>query len=149
MQVLCSMFVLFEGASGLGCNVNNCHMTPIRCSEDPISLATNIFPCQLVDFPVTYLSMPLSVCKLPRTTFQPLIDRMTDRLPMWKGRLLHRSGWLVLIKTTLMAVLIHVTISVELPPWVLKAMHKIMIVFLWSRADEVHGEKCLVGWNQV
>jgi hypothetical protein len=57
LQVLRSIFALFEGAFGLGCNVNKCHMAPIRCSVDQISLATSIFPCQLVDFPVTYLGV--------------------------------------------------------------------------------------------
>jgi hypothetical protein len=112
-------------------------MAPIRCSEDQTRLATNIFPCQLVDFPIKYLGTLLSVSKLPRTVFQPLIDCMTDMLLDWKGRLLHRSGRLVLIKTTLTAVPIHVTIGVELPPWVLKAMQKIMMTFLWSGSDEL------------
>jgi hypothetical protein len=28
-------------------------------------------------------------------------------------------------------------------------MRKIMTEFLWSGADQFHGGKCLVGWNQV
>jgi hypothetical protein len=59
LQVLCSIFALFEGESELGCNVNKCHMAPIRCSVDQISLATSIFLCQLVDLPITYLGTPL------------------------------------------------------------------------------------------
>jgi hypothetical protein len=76
----------------------------------------SVFSCHLVDFPIFYLGMPLSIYKLPRFAFQPLIDRMAGRLPVWKGQLLHRSGRLVQIKTTLTAMPIHATISVELTP---------------------------------
>jgi hypothetical protein len=107
LQVLRAIFDLFKGASGLGCNIHKCHMAPIGCTDDQIATAIGIFPCQLVDFPIRYLGTPLSVGKLPRSAFQPLIDRMADKLPVWKGRLLHHSGQLILIKTTLTAVPIH------------------------------------------
>jgi hypothetical protein len=109
-----SLFSL-RGASGLGCNVNKCQLVPIRCSEEQIVMATNIFPCQLGDFPFKYLSTPLSVTKLPRSALQLLVDHVVDRLPVWKGRLLHHSGRLILIKTMLTAIPIHTSISVKLP----------------------------------
>jgi hypothetical protein len=41
---------------------------------------------------------------------------MTDKLPVWKGKLLHHSGRLILINTTLTVVPIHVAINTEHPP---------------------------------
>jgi hypothetical protein len=61
---------------------------------------------------------------------QPIMDSMADRLPAWKGRLLHCSGRLTLIKMTIFAVLIYTSISLGLPPWLLRAMRKLMTVFL-------------------
>jgi hypothetical protein len=149
LHVLRAICGLFEGVSGLGCNIIKCQMAPIRCSEDQTRLATSIFSCQLVNFPIRYLGTLLSVSKLPMTAFQPLIDHMDDKLLVWKGRLLHRSGGLVLIKTTLTMVPIHITIKVELPPRILKAVQKIMMMFLRSGSDEGQCGKCLVAWNQV
>jgi hypothetical protein len=78
-------------------------MAAIYCNEDQVTLVTALFLCQLVSFPVKYLGMPLSVSKLPKTAWQPLVDRIVDRLLAWQGQLMHRSGCLTLIKTTLTA----------------------------------------------
>jgi hypothetical protein len=95
-----------------------------------LALATSIFPCQLMDFSMKYLGIPLSLYKLPRLMLQPLVDRVTDRLPTWKGSLMHRSGDLTLIKTTLSAILVYTSIGIRLPPWLIKALQKIMKAFL-------------------
>jgi hypothetical protein len=39
-----------------------------------------------------YLGIPLSVSKLPRSSWQQLIDRVADKLLVWKGALMHKSG---------------------------------------------------------
>jgi hypothetical protein len=49
-----------------------------------------------------------------------------------------------LIKTTLPAILIYVSISLQLPPWVLKALQKNFKAFLWTSMDVVNAGKCLV-----
>jgi hypothetical protein len=89
------------------------------------------------------------VSNLPKTAWQPLIDRVTDKLPIWKGNLLQRSGRLTLIRTTLTGVTFYLAISLGIPKWVIKALTKIMQAFLWSASDIVQGGKCLVGWDQV
>ncbi|GJN39537.1 hypothetical protein PR202_gb28662 [Eleusine coracana subsp. coracana] len=47
---------------------------------------------------------------------KPLIDRIADNLPTWKGRLLNRSGRLALTKSTLSVILVYTTICIKLPP---------------------------------
>jgi hypothetical protein len=74
----------------------------------------------------------------------PLVDKMADRLPTWKGRLMHRSGHLPLIKSTLATIPIYTTISQERSVWLLKAFLKIFKAFLWTGTEVVHGGKCLV-----
>jgi hypothetical protein len=59
--------------------------------------------------------IPLSVTKLPRASWQLLIDKVADNLQVWKRKLIYKSGRLTLIKTTLAAVPVHRTISTELP----------------------------------
>jgi hypothetical protein len=94
----------FQKASGLVCNLSKSQMVHIRCSEEQITISMQEFPCQLSNFPIKYLGLPLSVSRLSRSSFQPLVDRVVDKLTAWRGRLMHRSGRLVLIKTTLSAV---------------------------------------------
>jgi hypothetical protein len=116
LQLARSLLSLFERASGLGCNYAKCQMAPIRCEEEHLALATVEFPCQVVPFPIKYLGILLSVTKLLRVAFQALVDQVADRLPMWKDRLMRHSGCLILIKTTLQAVPIYTSISLQLPP---------------------------------
>jgi hypothetical protein len=59
--------------------------------------------------------MPLSVSKLPKSALQPLLDDMADRLPVWRGKLMHMSGRLTLIKMTSAVIPIYTVISFHLP----------------------------------
>jgi hypothetical protein len=85
-------------------------------------LAVIVFPCQKVDFPNKYLGLPLSTSKLPKSAFQPLANRVANKLLAWKGRILHHSGRLTLIKTMLCAIPVYTSISISLLGWLLKAI---------------------------
>jgi hypothetical protein len=103
LQLTKANFKLFRSSSSLGCNVSKCQMVHIRCNPEQIELAHELFPCPVKDFPIVYLGIPLSTVKLPKAAFQLIVGRMADKLPAWKGRLMHRSGRLTLIKITLTA----------------------------------------------
>jgi hypothetical protein len=103
----------------------------------------------VVEFPIRYLGIPLSTSKLPKSAWQYLIDSVVDKLPAWKGSLMHRSRRLTLIKPTLSVVPVHTAISLELLAWVHKALIKITRGFLMTGTEAVHGAKCIVVWNQV
>jgi hypothetical protein len=87
LQAAWEILQIFEDAYGLGCNMVKCQMAPIRCSEEQINLAMTFFPCQKLDFLIKYLGLPMSTTKLPRSAPQPLADRITNKLPAWKGRI--------------------------------------------------------------
>jgi hypothetical protein len=89
------------------------------------------------------------MCKLPKSSLLILVDQMVDLVPAWKGRLLHRSGCLSLINSTLAAISVYTTMSQELPTWLLHAFEKIFKAFLWTGSEAVHGGKCLVAWSRV
>jgi hypothetical protein len=55
------------------------------------------------------------VSKLSKSALQPLIDKMVDWLPAWQGRLMHQSGRLTLIKTTLVVIPVYTAMSFHLP----------------------------------
>jgi hypothetical protein len=86
------MLSIFQEAFGLTCNMAKCRMAPIRCNSQQIQLAATVFPCQVVTFLVMYLGIPLSVSKLLWSALISLLDRAANKLPTWKGRLMHQSG---------------------------------------------------------
>jgi hypothetical protein len=69
LSLASSIFGIFEGALGLACNMSKCHLALIRCDESHLNLAMNYFPCAVVEFLVCYLGIPLSVTKLPRSSW--------------------------------------------------------------------------------
>jgi hypothetical protein len=149
LQTTYNIFRVFQGAFGLMCNLSKCQIAPIRCEANHLELVALYFPCSVVDFPLCYLGIPLSISSLPKVAWQRLIDSMADKLPAWKGRLMHKSGCLALIKSTLVVVPVHTAIGLELPAWVRKAMVKIMRKFLWIGTNSVQGRRCTVAWNSV
>jgi hypothetical protein len=101
-------------------------------------LVNGAFPCPITSFLVKYLGLPLSMCKLPKSTLLTLVDQMVDRLPAWKSRLMHRSGRLSLIKSTLATIPVYTTMSQELSTWLLRAFKKNFKGFLWIGMEVIH-----------
>lgn len=62
---------------------------------------------------------------------------------------MHHSGPLALIKSTLSAIPVHIAFNIKLPPWVIKALTKIMKAFLWLDTEVVANGKCGVTWSHV
>jgi hypothetical protein len=149
LRLTCDILDIFQAASRLACNINKSQLIPIRCTDEQVSQACIDFPCQLMSFPIKYLGIPLLVTKLPKSALQPLMDKVADKLPAWRGRLVHRSGCLTLIKTTLSAIPVYTSISVALSPWLQKGLRKIMTAFLWTGINVVQNGKCLVAWNRI
>jgi hypothetical protein len=81
---------------------------------------------------------------LPKTALQPLVDRVAYRHPMWKGSMMNKSDHLALIKSTLSAIPIHTCLILDMPPWFIKALNKIIKAFLWTGTDVMQGGKCVV-----
>jgi hypothetical protein len=93
--------------------------------------------------------IPYAIGKLPRVASQPPMDRVADALLAWKGCLMHKSGWLTLVQTTLSSMSIYTAINLHLPHWLLKPLVKTFKAFLWSGMERVQGSKCMVAWNRA
>ncbi len=81
LEFIQGILSVFGAASGLRTNFTKCSITPIRCSVLDLELVQSSFPCSISEFPCTYLGIPLSVRKLPKAALQPLVDKVSHRLP--------------------------------------------------------------------
>jgi hypothetical protein len=106
-------------------------------------VASDRFPCPVVEFPVTYLCIPLVVGKLPRSALEPILEKVMNALLVWKGRLMHKSGRHTLIQSTISPILVYTTISLHLPLWLQKSLVKVFKAFLWTGTNVVQGGKCM------
>jgi hypothetical protein len=100
-------------------------------------------------FPCRYLGLPLSLHKLSKQQFQPIVEKIADQLPNWKADLMTRAGKRVQVQHVLTSMMVYHTMAVDIPKWGLDAFHKIRRGFLWRGRKEARGGHCLVAWGRV
>jgi hypothetical protein len=137
---------LFFRATDLVANFVKSQAFPICCDERHTDMITELLDCAFASFTCTYLGVPLSSGRLPRAAMQPLVDKVANRIPAWKGRLLNRSGRVVLVQSTLCAIPVHISMALKVAPCAVKTITTLIRGFLWSRSEVTSGGKCAVAW---
>ena len=107
---------LFGEASGLKINVQKSTVLPIHCMAEHLTTLQTHLPCQISEFPCTYLGVPLSPYKLTKSQVQPFIEKIADRLPGWKADLLTKAGRSILDQFVLTSMVIYLLLArISLP----------------------------------
>lgn len=104
VHTVAQLLQIFGQASGLVTNCSKSAVYPIRCEGIHVAEIMQGFNCQIKDFPCTYLGLPLHFRALHRVEVQPLIDKMLNRLAIWRGKLLNKAGRLKLLNTVLSSI---------------------------------------------
>ena len=94
---------VFGEASGLKTNLSKCSITRIFGGEEALEEIVSILGCQIQEFPIRYLGLPLSTKKVARAHVHSVVEAVTHKLPPCHGSLMARSGRLVWIKSVLRA----------------------------------------------
>jgi hypothetical protein len=103
LKVMKRILEVFEGCSGLKINFDKTEIFPISYSETLWPDLMDVFPGKYSKFPGKYLGLPLHFRTVRRVDFQPLIDKINNRLAGWKGRMLSKAGRETLVKAVLSA----------------------------------------------
>jgi hypothetical protein len=77
------------------------------------------------------------------------VDTVCRRLSPWQANFYTAAGRLVLIKSVIISIPIHLSIAVELPVWLLQFLDKRIHAFFWKGSDAVLGGHFLVAWDKV
>ena len=116
---------IFGEASGLKTNLAKCSIMPIYGGEDSLEEIVSILGCQVQQFPIRYLGLPLSTKQIPKSHFQSVVKGVARKMPPCHGNLMAKSGRLVWIKSVLCAVPIYAMMAENLPPWATKEIDTI------------------------
>lgn len=116
-RVIVELLASFGRASGLQTNMEKCSITPIFADEALLPALQQVMPCQIAEFLVKYLGLPMSTKKIPKAHLHAIVDKVAARLPIWQGPLMPHSSRLVLIKAVLTSTPIYILMSEKLPPW--------------------------------
>jgi hypothetical protein len=139
----------FGSATGLVSNLQKSFVIPIRCNEQAVQMGCNILHCTSSSFPCTYLGLPISDKKLRKSDLMVWVEKVADRLPNWKARLLSLAGRTSMVRFVLSAIPIFLLIALKIPKWVINSTDKIRRGFIWKGRKEVNGGNCLVSWDIV
>jgi hypothetical protein len=123
---VCDILEFFGHASGLGTNFTKCSVSPVSCSEEKAARAVVVMECELAPCPFKFLGIPLAIIRLPCEAYQPVIDRIADKLPTWKASMMPRAGRPALIKSVLAAIPLHQLIVLSLNKKARKQANKIL-----------------------
>jgi mannosylglycoprotein endo-beta-mannosidase len=140
---------IFGQAAGLITNRSKCAVFPIRCDDLNVDEIMEGFPCPIKNFPCQYLGLPLHYRSLHRVEIQPLIDKMANSLPTWKGKFLNKAGRLKLVNTVLSSLPTYFLTVFALKKWAIKRLDKLRRGFLWKGSEDAKGGHCLVRWAKV
>ncbi|XP_015971453.1 uncharacterized protein LOC107494925 [Arachis duranensis] len=102
--------------------------------------------CKEASLPVKYLGIYLKANPRLVKTWKPVIDKVEDKLSMWKAKTLNKAGKLVLIKSVLNSMPIYYLS--KMPKAMAKKLIFLQRYFLWSKDDGRYGMP-LVKWELV
>lgn len=110
-----------------------------------VTFALRTFGAKFADQNEKYLGCPVDVSR--PASFNPLLDKVQDKLQSWKARFLSPSGKLVLLKAVLEAVLIYHMSTTLIHKSVLQKIQSRCVQFFWGKP----GKKsiCFAKWDSL
>jgi len=123
-------------------------VTPIACVGINVDNILANLPVARAAFPIKYLGLPLTVRRLRKIDFQPLIEKAAGKLSTWQGRNLTQAGRVSLTKAVLSSQLVYLLTALKATKEVLEDLDKIRKRFLWAAGEELTGGKCKVNWTK-
>ncbi|KAK1258937.1 hypothetical protein QJS04_geneDACA020242 [Acorus gramineus] len=139
----------FELVSSFQINFRKSSISGINVEETLVERMAGILGCQSTGFPLRHLGLPLTLGRLPKTEWMPLISRFERRLAGWQSSFLSLGGKIILIQSVLSNLPIYFLSLFSVPKGILRALEGIRRRFLWNRAKGNSRRVHLVKWDKV
>lgn len=149
VRALFGILEQFGSMTGLKLNLEKCIVAPIRCASLNLDQILESFVGKRVNFPLTYLGLPLTLGCLKVAHVQSIVDKSKSKLVGWQGRLLNPAGRRELVRSVLSAMPTYLLTSMKAPKQLTDDIDKIRRCFLWAGYHELTGGKCKVAWTSV
>jgi hypothetical protein len=144
VEVVKTILEAFGNFSGLHINLQKSSIHLIRCENINLDHVLSSFAGIRGTFLYRYLGLQLHIRALQKSHVQPLIDRIGQRLPAWKGRWLNKAGRLTLVSSVLSSMpTYHLTVF-PLAAWAKNKLDKIRRSFFWKGDENANVGHCLV-----
>ncbi|XP_078150757.1 uncharacterized protein LOC144546100 [Carex rostrata] len=148
-QAIKLALLVFQQVSGLAINLEKTELLALNTlQENKIEIAA-MLNCRLAELPMTYLGIPLSDKRLPKSAYLDLLHKFSKRLGGWASRFLSIAGRLTLLNSILSSLPVHFMSVLKLPEWVILKIDKIRRNFLWHGVTDQKKGFNLVDWEVV
>ncbi|XP_016168738.1 uncharacterized protein LOC107611308 [Arachis ipaensis] len=138
----------FELMSGLSINFDKSSLIPINCDDQWVQCMSRMLGCKIASLLVKYLGIPLGANPRLVRTWKPIIEKVEEKLSIWKAKILNRAGKLVLIKSVLNSLPVYYLSLYKMSKVVAEKLISLQRRFLWSKEDGRHG-MVMVRWEVV
>ncbi|XP_057739856.1 uncharacterized protein LOC130956947 [Arachis stenosperma] len=138
----------FELMSGLSINFEKSSLISVNCEKEWVTNMCGLLGCGEAVLPVRYLGIPLGANPRLVKTWKPIIDKVEDRLSLWKAKFLNKAGKLVLIKSVLNSLPVYYLSLYKMPKGVADRIIGLQRRFQWSKEDGNNGIP-MVKWEVV
>ncbi|XP_016168966.1 uncharacterized protein LOC107611571 [Arachis ipaensis] len=138
----------FELMSGLSINFDKSNLIPVNCEQEWVEHVCGMLGCKQAALPIRYLGIPLGANPRLVKTWKPIIDKVKEKLSLWKAKVLNKAGKLVLIKSVLNSLPVYYLSLYKMPKAVANKLIALQRSFLWSKEDGNY-DMPLVKWEVV
>ena len=119
----------FEAAIGFRVNMAKSEMIPIGEVRNISKLAESLY-CHIGVLPLSYLGMPLGALYKATAVWNPILEKMKQRLSGWQKLYLSKGGHSTLLKSTLSSLLTYFLSLFTIPISVAHRIEKLQRDFL-------------------
>ncbi|XP_016172720.1 uncharacterized protein LOC107615123 [Arachis ipaensis] len=125
----------FELMSGLSINFDKSNLISVNCEQGWIDHACRLLGCQQAALLVRYLGISLGANPRLVKTWKPIIDKVEQKLSLWKAKVLNKAGKLVLIKSVLNSLPIYYLSLYKMPKTMADKIIALQRSFMWCKED--------------
>jgi len=135
--------------SGQKVNINKSHVifgtgvAHLECIKIKKKLQMSQANC-----PIPYLGVNIGMKRLPLSAYNPMLERIRNKLSSWKARALSFSSKAILVQSVIQSIPVYLMSSGWVPKTLLDEIESYCTGFLWSK----DGERCnlpLVSWEKM
>ncbi|XP_016168118.1 uncharacterized protein LOC107610598 [Arachis ipaensis] len=138
----------FEVISGLSINFEKSSLIPVNCNQEWVDRMCELVGCRATTLPVKYLGINLGANPRMVKAWKPVIDKVEEKLSLWKAKVLSKVGKLVLIKSVINSLPIYYLSLYKKPAAVAKKLISLQWRFFWGKEDGRPG-LTLVKWKMI
>ena len=126
----------FELASGLKVNFHKSKLAGVNVSTEALDVYAKALHCNLIRVPFKYLGLEVGGNPRKKVFWEPIIDRMSAKLNVWKGRFLSLAGRICIVKSVFTSLPLFYLSFFKAPEVVCDRIIGIQRSFLWGWGKE-------------